>query len=100
MKYLNYHIFVSHFIFHTNEYIIVLFIYGRVIVGTGVCMKTITCEENNVIIKILCAGLALQSYYYISKMVGILRSRIMENAERKKKGIKLRWFTSLSQKDL
>jgi len=38
---------------------IMLFIYGRVLVGTSVVMKTVTCEENHWLIKVLCIGLAL-----------------------------------------
>lgn len=42
-----------------NICLVVLFIYGRVLIGTAVVIKTVTCSENNFIIKILCVGLAL-----------------------------------------
>ncbi len=63
-------------------------------------MRTVTCQENNIFLKILCVGLALQSYYFIIKMVSILKMRMVEYTERKRKGVKLRWFHALDQKVL
>jgi len=77
-----------------------LYFYGRVLVGTSVIMKTVMCEENNYLIKILCVGLALQSYHFIYGMVGILKQRIIESSERKRKGIKLRWTIPMTLEEI
>lgn len=37
---------------------IILFIYGRIIMGTGVVLRTVTCSENNIVIRLACLGLA------------------------------------------
>jgi hypothetical protein len=73
----------------------VLYIYGRVLIGTSVVIKTVGCELTNVIVRGISVCLALQSYYYITKMVGLLRSRVVEHSERKQKGIKMQWKVAL-----
>ena len=52
---------------------VMLYIYGRVILGTSVVIRTVTCSENNYFVKIVAVGLALQSYFYIKRMILILR---------------------------
>mgnify|MGYP001567766370 CR=1 FL=1 len=37
---------------------IILFIFGRIIIGTGVVLRTITCSENNLFVRLTCLGLA------------------------------------------
>lgn len=46
------------------------------------------------------SGLFIQSIYFIITMISILKSRAREYAERKKKNIKMKWFTSLTQNEV
>jgi len=91
---------------HTKAYevselsYILLFIYGRILLGTPVMIKTFMCVHNNMLIKMAGAGLLLQSYHYIYKMVGILKSRAREYSDRKRNGVKLQWFTALTAKQI
>lgn len=77
-----------------------LFIYGRIILGTSVVIRTVTCSENNYLVRLASLGLAFQSYFYINRMIKILRQRTKEYSERKKKGIKLRWLTNLTKQEM
>mmetsp|Transcript_9578 Transcript_9578/g.7274 ORF Transcript_9578/g.7274 Transcript_9578/m.7274 type:complete len:118 (+) Transcript_9578:463-816(+) len=77
-----------------------LYFYGRVVLGTGIVYRTVTCAANDVMIKFICIGITLQSYYYISIMFQIIRSRFAEFQERKQKGISMGWFVPLDQKQI
>lgn len=37
---------------------ILLYVYGRILIGTSVVIRTVTCQENHFFIKLLCVGLA------------------------------------------
>jgi len=76
---------------------VMLYVYGRVILGTSVVIKTSTCQENNYIVRLISIGIALQSYFYISRMFINLRNRALEYSERKEKGVKLRWLEPLTK---
>ena len=70
------------------------------VLGTPVMFRAWTCETNHLIVKIVGTGLFVQSIYFIVTMVSILKSRSTEYAERKKKNIKMKWFTSLTDKEV
>ncbi|CDW79729.1 UNKNOWN [Stylonychia lemnae] len=79
---------------------IMLYIYGRMILGVPVLIKTIACDANPLIQKFFGSGLILQSVYFIYKMAFILRARSAEYSERKRKGIKMQWFSALTQEQI
>lgn len=69
------------------------YIYGRLFLGAFVVYGTVTTTQTNIVIRMISVLIALQSYFYISKMVGILQSRYRDWQERKQKGIKLNWLS-------
>lgn len=75
---------------------IVLYIFGRVILGIPILYKLLICEYNPLLQKFLGTGLIVQSFYFVSKMGSILKARAAEYAERKKKGVKYSWFKELT----
>ena len=69
-----------------------LYTYGRLFFGSRVVFDT-WLSPCNVFVKICGTGLLVQSYYYIFYMAALLRTRYNERSERKKKGVKLQWFS-------
>lgn len=45
----------------------VLYIYGRIIMGTGIVYRTCTTWNAHPVIRFIAFGIALQSYFYISR---------------------------------
>lgn len=76
-----------------------LYTYGRAIVGVDILIKTVTCAENHLIIKLMGTGMIVQSLYFIYTMLFILKQRSKEYSERKRKGIKMLWFKAMNKKD-
>lgn len=76
------------------EYIyILLYIYYRLFKGIFVVWNCAGCQNgNHPIIRILAVLLAVQSYFFVYKMVSILKGRLNEKAERDKLGVSLYWF--------
>lgn len=76
------------------EYIyILLYIYYRLLKGIFVVWNCAACQNgNHPIIRLLSVLLAVQSYFFIYKMVSILKGRFSEKAERDKVGVSLFWF--------
>eukprot|EP00347_Sterkiella_histriomuscorum_P003722 403363195 len=79
---------------------IILYIFGRMILGLPILYGLWMCEHDSLFQKILGTGLIVQSMYFISKMGQILRSRAAEYSERKKKGVKMLWFQELSKEQI
>ena len=77
-----------------------LYTFGRLFLGTSVWIRTVTCPSNHLIIKLLGLSLILQSFFYIYRMVFILKQRTAEYSERKRKGIKMQWFAPLSKEEI
>lgn len=69
------------------------YIFGRCILGLPIVTRTVTCEHTNIFIRLVCIVIALQSYYFVFQMVGIIRNRWNEYALRKKHGIKFNWLS-------
>lgn len=78
----------------------VLYMFGRLVLGTPVLIRTWVCDANHIMVKFMGTGLFAQSFYFITKMVSILKSRSREYAERKRKNIKMKWFTSLTKEEI
>ena len=80
---------------------ILLYIYGRIILGIPVTInKLLNCDANPIIQKFFGTGLIVQSIYFIYQMIFILRARSAEYSERKRKGIKMQWFSALTQEQI
>ena len=77
-----------------------LYFYGRVIIGHPCVYSTVTCEMVPFFAKLVSVGILLQSYKFLYNMYFIFNSRIKETAERKRKGIKIRWFEPIPLKVL
>jgi len=76
------------------EYLyIVLYIFGRCLIGSPVIYKVVSCTSSNFLVRAVAGVLALQSYYFVFKMIRLLRHRFRSYALRKSHGIKLHWFT-------
>lgn len=73
---------------------ILLYIYYRLFKGLFVVWNCAGCGNgNHPILKILSVGLAVQSYFFIYRMIPILKNRYKEMKQREKLGIKLNWFS-------
>ena len=74
--------------------------FGRGVLGLPMLYRTFTCEANHIIVKLLGVGLILQSFHFMRTMVSILKARSAEYAERKRKNIKMKWFTALTKDEI
>ena len=83
-----------------SSLLIVLYIFGRLFLGIPVLYRTWMCPSNHIIVKLMGTGLVAQSLMFIYQMVFILKSRSNEYAERKAKGVKLRWLDPLSKEEV
>ena len=79
---------------------ILLYIYGRILLGLSVVYGCVTCPKVLVIIKVCSAGLLFQSIHFIFKMVGILKRRFAEISLRKRHRVKSRWFDPLTPEEM
>lgn len=70
------------------------------VLGTPILYKTIACDANPLVQKFLGTALVLQSFYFITKMFSILKSRSSEYSERKRKGVKMQWFQELTKEQV
>lgn len=78
----------------------IIYIFGRIIMGTYTSWSTACCQHNNLIVKLAALGLLVQSAFFIQQMLGILRKRFKEISDRKKLRIKSRWFEPLNREEL
>lgn len=84
---------------HTKAYeaselaYILLYIYYRLFKGIFVVYNTVSTPVGHPVVKAIAVGVAIQSYFYVTRMVGILRSRFKEMNEREKEGVNLFWFS-------
>jgi hypothetical protein len=74
--------------------------FGRVFLGFPVLYRTWMCPSHHIFVKLMGTCLVAQSVMFIYQMVFILKSRSNEYAERKAKGIKLRWLDPLSKDEV
>ena len=68
--------------------------------GSSLLFRTLTCQENHFIVKLAAVGIVGQSYFFFGRMLKILQARWKEYSERKVRGVKLRWMTPLSGKEI
>lgn len=78
----------------------IIYIFGRLIMGAYTSWSTTFCEHNAVVIKLAAVGLLVQSILFIQQMLGILRKRFKEISDRKKLRIKIRWLQPLNREEL
>lgn len=87
--------------YEVTEYsYMVLYLIGRLIGGTAIVIRTWSCAASPLVVKITGTGLLLQSIHFSITMVSILKSRAAEYAERKRKNVKMRWFTALTKEEI
>lgn len=81
-------------LYELSEYsYIMLYIYFRLLKGLFVVYNTASCPVGHPIIRMIAIGVAVQSYFYVYRMVNILKNRMKEMKEREKEGVKLNWMT-------
>lgn len=80
--------------YEASEYTyIFLYIYYRLFKGIFVVYNTVTTPVGHPVVKAIAIGVAIQSYFYVYRMVNILTSRMKEMREREREGVKLNWTT-------
>ena len=57
------------------------------------CWPTVNAYQTPLIIKLMCVGILIQSYYYISKMLAIIRRKKKQYKELSEKKIEYEWFS-------
>lgn len=83
---------------HTKAYeysellYIILYIYNRLFKGLFIVYGTVATPVGHPIIKLISVGVAVQSYFYVVKMVSILKNRWTEMSEREKEKVTLFWL--------
>ena len=78
----------------------VLYMYGRIIIGGTTVWSIFSCQHSPMIPKVVIVGMTAQSFWFIFTMVSILKNRLKEQMNRKKCQIKLRWFEPLNKQEL
>jgi hypothetical protein len=69
-----------------------LYIYYRLFQGIFIVYNTTASSVGHPIIKAISVGVAIQSYFYVTRMVSIISSRMNELSERKKESVSLFWI--------
>jgi len=78
----------------------IIYMYGRVLVGLGVVWNTCRCVHNHFMVRFCSFALLIQSLFFIVKMVGILKRRFKEISDRKVHRVKMSWFTPLNKQEM
>ena len=84
----------------TEILFLIIYIFGRVLLGMRLTMNTCLCQHNAFIVKLCSAGILIQSFQFVSSMYGILKKRHKEILHRKIMHVKMKWFTPLRLEDL
>mmetsp|Transcript_1047 Transcript_1047/g.1920 ORF Transcript_1047/g.1920 Transcript_1047/m.1920 type:complete len:291 (-) Transcript_1047:44-916(-) len=79
---------------------ILLYIYGRILLGPATVWNTTFCPQNHPLVKFCSLGLLAQSVFFVFQMVSILRKRFKEISMRKLNRVKSRWFDPLNKEEL
>ena len=80
--------------YETAEYTyILLYIYFRLFRGLFIVYYTVACPVNHFVVKMISVGVAIQSYFYVFRMVQILTNRFKEMQERAKSDVSLYWWS-------
>lgn len=79
---------------------IMLYCYSRIFCGSWMTWRACNCQHLYIFQKITAVFLLVQTMHFVRQMVGILIKRFNEISNRKKKGIKMRWFEPLNKEEL
>ena len=74
-----------------------LYMYGRILLGSGVVWNTCLCQNNHFIVKFCSAAIMAQSVFFVGQMMSILKKRFKEISMRKEHRVKIRWFDPLNK---
>ena len=77
-----------------------LYIWGRALSPWGIIWNTLQCKQNHLFFKLTCAGLTIQSLFFVNKMKTVMSKRYQEIVKRKQVGIKYHWFELLSAAEM
>ena len=58
------------------------------------------CPSTNLVVRLAGIGLLVQSWGFSFQIMSIMRQRMVEYAERKRKNIRMKWFTALSKEEI
>ena len=72
------------------------FFIGRFCIAPFKVFNTVTCPPVNILAKIVCIGIMVQSCQFLYRMYFIFMRRLEEIKERNEKKIKFHWFTAIS----
>jgi len=80
-------ILVNNFIY------LALFILFRGILGQiFVFYPCLTSYNTPIIVKLMFAGIGIQSFYFIFQMIGIIKKKLIKYEEMRQKKVKLNWL--------
>jgi hypothetical protein len=79
---------------------IMLYTFGRIIVGLYQVHQVCSCESALFLVKFAAVALLAQSIYFTLTMIRMLKNRFDEISNRKIHQIKIRWFEPLNKLEL
>ena len=74
-----------------------LYMYGRILVGASVVFNTCYCSHNHFMVRFCSAASMVQSIWFVTQMIGIMKKRFKEISDRKIHRVKSRWFDPLNK---
>jgi len=75
---------------------ITIYIFARIFLGSTLTYNNCLCSHNHLVSKCAAVSLMMQTYMFTWQMLGLLRKRFKEIADRKLHRIKIRWFEPLT----
>ena len=79
---------------------LILYMFGRIIMGGYQVWTVCHCESANLAIKFGGSAVLIQSIYFCFTMWKIMKNRFREISNRKLNQVKIRWFTPLNKMEL
>ena len=76
------------------------YLFARIFLGHPIVYVTWACDSNPFVIKLCSAGIIIQSYYNIYKIYFVIKGVMKQSTELKQRGIEMKWFEPLSEKEL
>ncbi|CDW79738.1 transmembrane protein 56 [Stylonychia lemnae] len=86
--------------FHNEFQYLIIYLLARVFWIPSILYPIFTCDSSNWIIRTLYIFHVVQSWYYCSQMVTLLKQRINEVLKLNKLNMKMSWFEGLSETEL
>ena len=77
-----------------------MYFFGRMILGHGLVYVTWACDSNPLVIKLCSGGIIIQSWVNIYRIYFVKKSAMKQCKELKEKGIEIKWFEPLTEKEL